>query len=409
MAVHCTIGLLFLGGGRGTLSTAPEAIGALVAAFFPKFPTHSEDNRYHLQAFRHLYVLAVEPRLILPRDLSTGKLCYAHIQVIDLEGAVRKMKAPCIIPELDTLREVRVSDPRYWPITFQRDRNWDQLKTFLEYTWCIDIKQRAGCLSYLDDPHGFLSILAQTLTLDNTNIWSVTPENIELFTNDDKVRNFVKHYLSKDSTSSICADCLLIQKKRKGLKNENFLPKQCICRTYSREEREYVQSLSMVTYECVVKDILCALPIWTTFLKIIKTMKTDPSTYHIWQVKLLLSQIEAHNKRALSDMRVDGQDQNEPLMSSEFTLAIKQKVAHIFDGWEHKITPYLKKYLGLPSTRKISSTDDDIKKILCAFLIFHDLPRNVLKGVDCDLEGIMAMEGLSLSVEAVYKIESMLR
>lgn len=69
----------------------------------------------------------------------------------------------------------------------------------------------------------------------------------------------------------------------------------------------------------------------------------------------------------------------------------------------------MKKYLGLPSTRKISSTDDDIKKILCAFLIFHDLPRNVLKGVDCDLEGIMAMEGLSLSVEAVYKIESMLR
>ena len=37
--------------------------------------------RYHLQAFRHLYVLAVEPRLILPRDLGTGKLCYAHIQV----------------------------------------------------------------------------------------------------------------------------------------------------------------------------------------------------------------------------------------------------------------------------------------------------------------------------------------
>ncbi|CAG9788243.1 unnamed protein product [Diatraea saccharalis] len=128
MAVHCTIGLLFLGEGRATLSTTPTSIAALLAAFFPKFPTHSEDNRYHLQAFRHLYVLAVEPRLILPRDLTTGNLCYAHIQVIDLQGIVKDMKAPCIIPELDTLREVKINDVRYWPITFQRDRNWDQLK-----------------------------------------------------------------------------------------------------------------------------------------------------------------------------------------------------------------------------------------------------------------------------------------
>lgn len=45
MAVHCTIGLLFLGGGRATLSTTPTAVAALLAAFFPKFPTHSEDNR----------------------------------------------------------------------------------------------------------------------------------------------------------------------------------------------------------------------------------------------------------------------------------------------------------------------------------------------------------------------------
>ncbi|XP_052742012.1 anaphase-promoting complex subunit 1 [Bicyclus anynana] len=128
MAVHCTIGLLFLGGGRSTLSSSPEAVAALITAFFPKLPTHSEDNRYHLQAFRHLYVLAVEPRLILPRDLDTGKLCYAHIQLIDLQGVVKEMKAPCIIPELDTLRQVKICDPRYWPITFHRDHNWDQLK-----------------------------------------------------------------------------------------------------------------------------------------------------------------------------------------------------------------------------------------------------------------------------------------
>lgn len=140
-------------------------------------------------------------------------------------------------------------------------------RLFLEYSWCIDIKQRAGCLSYIDDPQGFLTILAQTLTLDKANIWSTTADNIELFTNDDKIRNFVKQYLVKDVTTNVCADCLVESRKKKGLK-EVVLNKQCMCRKYTKEEREHLQTLAMVTYECVVKDILCALPIWTTFLKV---------------------------------------------------------------------------------------------------------------------------------------------
>ncbi|KAL4715619.1 hypothetical protein ACJJTC_006198 [Scirpophaga incertulas] len=414
MAVHCTLGLLFLGGGRATLSTTPNAIAALLAAFFPKFPTHSEDNRYHLQAFRHLYVLAVEPRLILPRDIDTGKLCYAHIQLIDLQGVVKDMKAPCILPDLETLKEVKINDPRYWPITFQRDRNWGQLKTFLKYTWCIDIKQRAGCLSYVDDPQGFITILAQTLTLDKANIWSAKPENIELFTNDEKVMNFVKHYLSNDGNErpGVCADCLVVTKRRRCLKNEPCIPKPCVCRKYSREEQEHIQGLSMVTYECVVKDILCALPIWTSFLKIIKSMKTNPSTYHMWQIKLLLSQIEAHNRRNINEMKIDGQDvQNEPLISTEFTLAIKQKVSNVFDGWEIKIIPYLRKYLGLPSSRKICSCDEDMKKILSSYLVFHDLPKGVLRNVvvDNELSVLLDLERSHLSVDALSKIETLLR
>ena len=49
MAVHLALGLLFLGGGRLGLASSPGAIAALIIAFFPKFPTHSSDNRYHLQ------------------------------------------------------------------------------------------------------------------------------------------------------------------------------------------------------------------------------------------------------------------------------------------------------------------------------------------------------------------------
>ncbi|XP_041981224.1 anaphase-promoting complex subunit 1 [Aricia agestis] len=405
MAVHAAIGLLFVGGGRGTLCTTPSAVASLLVAFFPKFPTHSEDNRYHLQAFRHLYVLAVEPRLLLPRDLHTGKLCYAHVQVIDLSGAVREMKAPCIIPELDTLREVRVNDPRYWPISFHRDHNWDQLRTFLEYTWCIDIKQRAGCLSYSDDPDGFLTILARTLTLEPARVWSAS-ENIELFTNDEKIRNFVKHYLG-ESAVGMCGDCLATAKKKKGIKSD-MISRQCLCRKPSKAEQEYIQALSMLTYECVVKDILCALPVWTTFLKIIKTMKTEPTSYHMWQIKLLLSQIDAHHKRSNTDMTVDGTETNEPLVSTQFVVAIKQKVANIFDKWEGKITPYLRKYLGLPSSRNINSCEEDIKRMLSTYVVYHDLPRSVLRNVDDELSLVLCSE-LNLSAEAVSKIEALVR
>lgn len=40
------------------------------------------DLRFHLQAFRHLYVLAVEKRLIIPRDVSTNKACYVELEIV---------------------------------------------------------------------------------------------------------------------------------------------------------------------------------------------------------------------------------------------------------------------------------------------------------------------------------------
>jgi anaphase-promoting complex subunit 1 len=60
MSISMAIGLLFLGGGRLTLGTSKPALAALVTALFPRYPLTPMDNRYHLQAFRHLYVLAAE-------------------------------------------------------------------------------------------------------------------------------------------------------------------------------------------------------------------------------------------------------------------------------------------------------------------------------------------------------------
>lgn len=124
---HMALGLLFLGGGRYTLSNSPASIAAMLCAFFPKFPTHSNDNRYHLQAFRHLYVLAVEPRLLIPRDIITSRMCYTNLSVVHLDGSAVPMRAPCLLPDLNTLSRVSVQDERYWPVIFERGRNWDKL------------------------------------------------------------------------------------------------------------------------------------------------------------------------------------------------------------------------------------------------------------------------------------------
>lgn len=52
LATHMALGLLFLGGGRYSLSTSPESIAALIIAFYPKFPTHSNDNRSLISILR---------------------------------------------------------------------------------------------------------------------------------------------------------------------------------------------------------------------------------------------------------------------------------------------------------------------------------------------------------------------
>lgn len=57
LATHMALGLLFLGGGRYTLSNSPASVAALICAFYPKFPTHSNDNRFVKHPLEvHIYI-----------------------------------------------------------------------------------------------------------------------------------------------------------------------------------------------------------------------------------------------------------------------------------------------------------------------------------------------------------------
>lgn len=112
--------------------------------------------------------------------------------------------APTMLPELDTLKTVYINDPNYWPVTFERGRNWDQLIEILHGNGCIDVVQRSGCLSHLDDPNRLKSLMTQTLTTEKYSTWKVESKSLLSFTNDRLIFSLTKMMLvnSVDLSSS---------------------------------------------------------------------------------------------------------------------------------------------------------------------------------------------------------------
>lgn len=72
-------------------------------------------------------MLAVEPRLLIPKDVALDQMCYANIKVVKLDGSVLEMKAPGLLPDLNHVLEVRVHDQRYWPVIFRKEKNFNKL------------------------------------------------------------------------------------------------------------------------------------------------------------------------------------------------------------------------------------------------------------------------------------------
>lgn len=76
MARSMAIGLLFMSGGRCSLSNSNAAIALLLISCYPRWPIDSNDNRHHLQPFRHLVALAAERRCLQTRHTHSDALWY---------------------------------------------------------------------------------------------------------------------------------------------------------------------------------------------------------------------------------------------------------------------------------------------------------------------------------------------
>ena len=197
MAIHMALGLVFLGGGELTLGRSNEAIAALVVSLFPRFPSHSQDNQYHLQPLRHLYVLAAEPRSFLAFDVDSGLPVFVPIEITtavddddeDLgsgfeskqigAGAssanpaavaavakrerrrqrleTRELVAPCLLTnDLASVVRLRVLSPRYHALCLLPRRYASHAVALAGFK--ILVKRKAGHLSHAADPHGLRSV-----------------------------------------------------------------------------------------------------------------------------------------------------------------------------------------------------------------------------------------------------------
>ncbi|KZV34947.1 anaphase-promoting complex subunit 1 [Dorcoceras hygrometricum] len=198
MAVSLAIGFLFLGGGMWTFSTSNSSIAALLLTLYPRLPTGPNDNRCHLQAFRHLYVLATEARWIQTVDVDSGLPVYVPLEVTIRETELYAETSfcevtPCSLQERATLKSVRVCGPRYWPQLIELSPNGmidtnslcsipkfhfaymnDNCKT--EKPWwnsgdknhpfnsgVLYVKRKVGACSYYDDPIGSQSLLSRAM------------------------------------------------------------------------------------------------------------------------------------------------------------------------------------------------------------------------------------------------------
>lgn len=167
LATHFSLGLLFLGGGRYTLSTSNAAIACLICSVYPIFPSTAADQVHHLQALRHLWVLAVEPRCVVARDVDRkGELIFLPLKLKIKEPAkaqrpvelrTKLLTAPTLVPELATIRSVTVESPRYWPLVLDLEGNAVHRRYFVG-SRTVWVKRKVGHLSYAQDPKGTKSI-----------------------------------------------------------------------------------------------------------------------------------------------------------------------------------------------------------------------------------------------------------
>lgn len=145
LAAHLAIGSLFLGCGTVTFGSSNMAIAALLMAFYPIFPTNVMDNRSHLQAFRHFWVLATEQRCLVAKDVLTGQPVSVPVHITMKQNSssepILYRNTPCLLPPLDQISSVATaSGPQFWDV--ELDFSNEEIRDAFAETQSLFLRRR---------------------------------------------------------------------------------------------------------------------------------------------------------------------------------------------------------------------------------------------------------------------------
>ncbi|KAJ7330707.1 Anaphase-promoting complex subunit 1 [Desmophyllum pertusum] len=306
--------------GRFTLSTSGPSIAALICAFYPRFPVSSTDNRYHLQAFRHLYVLAAEPRVLIPREVDTNKACHVPLEVTLKETEFYsetslKLTAPCILPELQFIKKIRVAGLRYWPVTIDFTQNNGNACLLTTNLGTLFVKRRTG----------HRNILAKTFAAQTDQI-----EVVRSFSSDPNLIALAELFGDKDISND------------RERKLSSFIA-SALVETVTEEKPEVLKTL---------------LRMW----QIIHNLECQPDPAPVWQMKLAMTFYRNTFPRISRDMF------RKPLVSADFIEEYKFLLEESIDRVMQKNSI---------SARVCCSAEEHKRSFCpatCCFAVYHDIP-----------------------------------
>ncbi|XP_065897309.1 anaphase-promoting complex subunit 1-like [Dysidea avara] len=368
MAIHMSLGLLFLGGGRCSLSTSNKAIAAMLCSFYPKFPSTSMDNKYHLQALRHLYVLATEPRVLVTVDSNTGKACSVPVCVTASHGSLTTI-SPCIVPSWGSICEIKINSPRYWSFTLDIKSRHINVNSGIVF-----VKKRVGHLSYELDKEGRCGDLS---------LAAMTPG----------------HHRAVHVDTSI---------------DHNDPSLKYIWSTSMEKTSPWNTFYSNVLTECIANEKLNVIPIYLQLESLCKeSLTVQHRILDLWQLKFCQSLCSKSS--TVFNMETSSEEDEQSIMSEEYLHSIEMS---LLDGVEAKGTELckeegldvlLKHYITGDQTDLLSS---DKANLLATALLLYDIPSKHIVQLQANTtlpDLYLQLKSLGVSAAAVTRLLPLLQ
>ncbi|KAL6453778.1 bimE Negative regulator of mitosis [Candida maltosa Xu316] len=133
MAVNTALGFLFLGGGQYAFDNSAFSIASLVISLYPIYPSENSEYEVHLQALRHFWTLAIQPRCLVVRDVKSNEPCKIPIVITMKDGKVHESLSPCLLPDMNEISLIETKSLHFFKVTLDFSLNSKFKQNFTLY------------------------------------------------------------------------------------------------------------------------------------------------------------------------------------------------------------------------------------------------------------------------------------